>query len=195
MIYLLKGFVTGVALLSSLLITSVTTAQEIQRTAVILKVSDAIGPATSDYIEKGLREAFSRQAELVIIELDTPGGLDVAMRDIIRNILGSPVPVVMYVSPSGARAASAGTYMLYASHISAMAPGTNLGAATPVQLGGMPDLGGQEPSPDNEGEDTEQDTAPSNDAMTNKMVNDAVAYIRSLAEMRGRNADWAEKAV
>jgi len=166
--------------------------------AVVLQVRDAIGPAISDYLERGLNEASARQASLVIIQLDTPGGLDLAMRDIIRNIIASPVPVVIYVSPSGARAASAGTYMLYAAHVSAMAPGTNLGAATPVQIGGIP--GTDRPKPGNgtdtedaqEGDKGESDPA---DAMSKKMINDAVAYIRSLAEMRGRNAEWAEQAV
>jgi membrane-bound serine protease (ClpP class) len=170
--------------------------------AIILQINGAIGPATSDYVEDGLKQATEMQARLVIIQLDTPGGLDVAMRDIIQNIIGSSIPVAIYVSPSGARAASAGTYMLYASHIAAMAPGTNLGAATPVQIGGLPDLGGI-PSPEEEesgeldGEQGGQDESPAmpSDPMASKMVNDAVAYIRSLAEMRDRNADWAEQAV
>ncbi|RME62564.1 MAG: nodulation protein NfeD, partial [Alphaproteobacteria bacterium] len=134
--------------------------------------------------------------------MDTPGGLDSAMRDIIRAILSSPVPVLTYVSPSGARAASAGTYILYASHIAAMAPGTNLGAATPVAIGGGLPLPGGEPEKKepgaSEGEDGRDKAAPApapRDAMKAKMVNDAVAYIRALAEMRGRNADWAEQAV
>lgn len=170
--------------------------------AVILQINDAIGPATSDYIENGIEQAMEMQARLVIIQLDTPGGLDQSMRNIIQNIIASSVPVAIYVSPSGARAASAGTYMLYAAHIAAMAPGTNLGAATPVQIGGLPEIGGtpqsdeqeSEEGADEEGSQDYTQEMPS-DPMASKMVNDAVAYIRSLAEMRGRNADWAEQAV
>lgn len=170
------------------------------RTAVVLEVSDAIGPATSDYIGQGLRTAREDAAELVIIQLDTPGGLDAAMRTIIRDIIASPVPVAIYVSPPGARAASAGTYMLYASHVAAMAPGTNLGAATPVQLGGggLPGMDPPDKAPGGEDKASDEEDEPASrggSAMEKKMVNDAVAYIRSLAEMRGRNADWAEKAV
>jgi len=170
--------------------------QDNPRKAVVLQINDAIGPATAEYVEQGLNAARNGQVAVLIVQLDTPGGLDTAMRDIIRNVIASPVPVIMYVSPSGARAASAGTYMLYASHIAAMSPGTNLGAATPVRIGGLPEPAPA--APDGPGTESENDTdkgVPTADAMTNKMVNDAVAYIRSLAEMRGRNPDWAELAV
>ena len=185
--------------------------------AILLSVSDAIGPAITDYIERGLDQADEAGAEIVILQLDTPGGLDLAMRSIIQAIIASPVPVAIHVAPAGARAASAGTYMMYAAHIAAMAPGTNLGAATPVQMGGMPGPKSPEPkSPkqqpaasdaDDRGSakpDTGAATAPDEartavpdnaDAMRRKIVNDAAAYIRSLAELRGRNADWAEQAV
>ncbi len=169
-----------------------------------LTIEDAIGPATDDYIERALESANEQKAELVVIRIDTPGGLDTAMRGIVKNITNSSVPVVSYVAPTGARAASAGTFILYASHIAAMAPGTNLGAATPVQIGGLP----QPSAPDRKGgknRDKNQDggkekndkpeTIASDDAMKNKVINDAAAYIRGLAELHGRNQDWAEKAV
>lgn len=181
---------------------------ETREKAILLNVDDAIGPAITDYIERGLGQASAAAAEIVIIRLDTPGGLDLAMRSIIQAIIASPVPVAIYVSPSGARAASAGTYMMYAAHVAAMAPGTNLGAATPVQMGGMPGVDPPEkpapptaPTPDSGDDETgAQDepveAVPDNaDAMRKKIVNDAAAYIRSLADMRGRNAEWAEQAV
>jgi membrane-bound serine protease (ClpP class) len=171
-------------------------------TATVLEINGAIGPATSRYVVRGIESAHDRGSRLVVLEMDTPGGLDSAMRDIIRAILASPVPVASYVTPSGARAASAGTYILYASHIAAMAPATNLGAATPVSIGGEPEAPAPpvlpQGKPADKGGGAGEGSAPSNPpgtAMERKVVNDAVAYIRGLAELRGRNADWAEQAV
>jgi membrane-bound serine protease (ClpP class) len=156
----------------------------------VIDVHGAIGPANADHMVRGLAEAQAAGAELVVLQIDTPGGLDSAMRDMIKAVLAAPLPIVGYVAPSGARAASAGTYLLYATHIAAMAPGTNLGAATPVQIGspGLPSLPGNEPQ---DGEPAAEPATP----MERKLVNDAVAYIQSLAQLRGRNAQWAELAV
>jgi membrane-bound serine protease (ClpP class) len=165
------------------------------RTAVVVEIKDAIGPATKDHFLRALEKAEEQRAELLVLVLDTPGGLDAAMRDMIQGILNARVPVITYVAPSGARAASAGTYILYASHVAAMAPGTNLGAATPVPIGGTPPPEpGKAPAGSKEDED-QQKAPPPAGASDRKAINDAVAYIRGLAEMRGRNVEWAEEAV
>ncbi len=156
-------------------------------TVVELEIEGGIGVATADYISDGIEYAVESGAELIIINIDTPGGLVKPMRTIVQDILASPVPVATYVTPPGARADSAGTYILLASHIAAMAPTTHLGAATPVPLMGGGDSG-------SDGADEGEDESPSG-AMERKVMNDAIAYIRGLAEQRGRNADWAEKAV
>ncbi len=142
----------------------------------VLTLDDAIGPASAEYVASGLSRAADDHAQLVVLAIDTPGGLESSMRLIVQSILVSSVPVVAYVSPGGARAASAGTYILYACHLAAMAPGTHLGAATPIQLG-------LQPAP------AEDDT------LTRKQISDAAAFLRGLAQLRERNADWAEKAV
>ncbi|MGH8242791.1 MAG: NfeD family protein [Steroidobacteraceae bacterium] len=159
-------------------------------TAVFIEIDDAIGPATREYFERALERAGEDGAEFLILQLDTPGGLSDSMRDMIRAILNSPVPVVTYVAPPGAHAASAGTFILYASHVAAMAPGTNLGAATPVPIGGAPP-----PPPPDRGADGDREAAEPAASPDRKSLNDAVAYIRSIAEMRNRNAEFAEAAV
>lgn len=157
-----------------------------------LRVDGVVGPASADFILRGLARAEVEHAQLVVIELDTPGGLDSSMRQIIKAILASPVPVATFVAPEGARAASAGTYILYASHIAAMAPATNLGAATPVAIGISP------PTPDKparSGDKAGEEAAAPADTLAHKARNDARAYLRSLAELRGRNVEFAERAV
>ena len=167
----------------------------VERTAILAEIDGAIGPATSSFVTRVLDDAARDSRVLVIFRVDTPGGLETSMRDIVKAILASNLPVVSYVAPSGARAASAGTYILYASHIAAMAPATNLGAATPVAIGGG-EPGGAPPGADS-GEKNQGPKAKPTEgsAMERKVINDAVSYIRALAQLRGRNARWAESAV
>jgi len=163
--------------------------------ATLLQIDGAIGPATSRYFVRGLETAEAHGSQLVILQIDTPGGLDNSMRDIIRAILASPIPVVSYVAPSGARAASAGTYILYASHIAAMAPATNVGAATPVSIGGEAPAAPAGAPAGAPAKDAHAVAPEPGTPMERKMVNDAAAYLHGLAELRGRNVQWAEEAV
>ena len=166
----------------------------------LLELEGAIGPATADYFMTSLEDAQDADVALFVVRLDTPGGLDKSMRDMIKEILASHIPVVTYVAPNGSRAASAGTYILYASHVAAMAPATNVGSSTPVSIGGpTPFPTAPVPKPDDKGDDSDDDggdgAARPGTAMERKVINDAVAYIRGLAELRGRNVEWAEQTV
>ena len=164
--------------------------------AVLVEIKDAISPATREFFLRTLERAEDGEAALLILILDTPGGLSDSMRDMIKGILNARIPVVTYVAPSGAHAASAGTFILYASHIAAMAPGTNLGAATPVPIGGSPPARDGKKEDDGKGGDKDgKESSPPSTAMDRKVLNDSVAYIRSIAEMRGCNLEFAEAAV
>ncbi|MGE4335504.1 MAG: nodulation protein NfeD [Pigmentiphaga sp.] len=196
------GLFIGLILLAAQAVTQAAQSAE-PAPAVLLDVRGAIGPATAEYLDAGFAHAHERGAAVIILRIDTPGGLVSSLRDINRAILASPIPIISYVAPGGAQAASAGTYMVYASHVAAMAPGTNLGAATPVTMGGAPE---PESDDDQRRQPSEEPTAKDREptpgagstpagAAGRKAVNDAVAYIRSLAELRDRNADWAEAAV
>ncbi|MGC3874737.1 NfeD family protein [Halomonas sp. GXIMD04776] len=211
-------------LLSGVLLAYIASAQEQdeRRSALVMTIDGSISPASSDYFQRGLEIADEQNVALVILQLDTPGGLDSSMRDMISAMLASKVPIAVYVSPAGARAASAGTYLLLASHVAAMAPSTHLGSATPVQLGGggLPGVEEDDPEQSEPSDQTEEQSsgdgqqgelqgqgqgeAPQESgdgkrrgetAMERKVLEDAVAYIRSLAERHGRNAEWAERAV
>jgi len=183
------------ALIVSALFVVTTLADAAIRRAVVLEVDGVIGPGMADYVVRKIEAATPDDTGLIVLRMDTPGGLDTSMREIIRAMIASPVPVVVYVAPGGARAASAGTYITYAAAVAAMAPGTNLGAATPIQIGApsMPAPKGL-PGSDGKGK-TDAPPLSTRDTETRKMISDAVAYIRGLAQIHGRNAEWATEAV
>lgn len=207
-LFLSRRFITFFCLALALLGLTGLAQQEQEAHVAELTIDGPIGPATTDYLTRSMATANEQGARAILIRMDTPGGLDAATRDIIKSILASPIPVITYVHPAGSRAASAGTYILYGSHIAAMTPSTTLGAATPVKMGGglsfgaqtdrnseqQPEEAGASENAAREGEQSERAPAPQ-DAMERKVVNDAVAFIRGLAERHGRNADWAESAV
>ncbi|MDH3546625.1 MAG: nodulation protein NfeD [Gammaproteobacteria bacterium] len=190
-----------IAILTVLLLALAAVSARAEGNVVVLEIKGGIGVATADYVTSGIEYAAETGARLVIIEMDTPGGLMAPMDDIVKAVLNSRVPIATYVTPAGARAASAGTYILMASHIAAMAPTTRLGAATPVSLTGndptreKPDDTREKPDENDEGEEEAEPDAPSGSDVERKVLNDALAEIRSLAERHGRNADWAEEAV
>lgn len=188
------SLIVATLLLALGMLLNIATANNSNRSIFQLSIEGVIGPATEDYVVRSMERALLQQAEFIVIVMDTPGGLDSAMRGIIKSITNTSIPVVTYVAPTGARAASAGTYILYASHIAAMAPGTNVGAATPVQIGGIspPDILKKKRPQDN---DDEPEPVEIEDPSKRKLINDAVAYIQSLAQLRGRNQQWAEAAV
>lgn len=188
------SLIVATLLLALGMLLNIAMANNSNRSIIQLSIEGVIGPATEDYVVRSMEKALLQQAEFIVIVMDTPGGLDSAMRGIIKSITNASMPVVTYVAPGGARAASAGTYILYASHIAAMAPGTNVGAATPVQIGGIspPDILKKKRPQDN---GDEPEPVEIEDSSKRKLINDAVAYIQSLAQLRGRNQQWAEAAV
>jgi membrane-bound serine protease (ClpP class) len=184
---------TGLLLVLAGLLGLVAGAQYEGRTASVLSLDGPVTPTVVNYLEREIANAEVRGDELVVLEIDTPGGLVTSMQAIVQTILGADVPVVTYVAPQGARSASAGLYIMYAAHVSAMAPATNTGSATPIELGGS---GGRSPfSNEGAGEEGEADDISNEASLRGKVIEDAVAYIRGLANLRDRNAEWAEKAV